>query len=43
MFYEMPLQSLLRPLFQETETEGYTVGEIWLLDICRGRYAMCLC
>lgn len=39
LLYEMPLQSLLRPIFQDTEPEGYSVGEIWLLDIYRGRYA----
>jgi hypothetical protein len=38
LLYEMPLQSLLRPIFQDTEPEGYSVGEIWLLDIYRGRY-----
>jgi hypothetical protein len=34
----MPLQSMLRPFFQEAEAEeGYSVGDVWLLDLYKGR------
>jgi len=38
LLYNVPLQAMLRPILQEAEAEdGFSVGNIWLLDLQQGR------